>query len=49
MGFVPKQHDEFGSKEHDIYYLSKKFTDCESHYNMIEKLCPSLVWSARKL
>jgi len=49
MGFVPRQHDEFGSKEHAIYHLSKKFIDYESHYNMIEKLCCSLVWSARRL
>jgi hypothetical protein len=49
MGCVPRQHDEFESKEHAIYYLSKKFTDCESHYNIIEKLCCSLVWSARRL
>jgi len=30
MGCVLGQHDETGRKEHAIYYLSKKFTDCES-------------------
>ncbi|RDX85996.1 hypothetical protein CR513_32724, partial [Mucuna pruriens] len=30
MGCVLGQHKEFGSKEHVIYYLSKKFTDCEN-------------------
>jgi len=28
MGCVLGQHDETGNKEHVIYYLSKKFTDC---------------------
>ena len=28
MGCVLGQHDESGRKEHAIYYLSKKFTDC---------------------
>jgi len=31
MGCVLGQQDETGKKEHEIYYLSKKFTDCESH------------------
>ena len=30
MVCVLGQHDESGRKEHDIYYLSKKFTDCET-------------------
>ena len=30
MGCVLGQHDESGRKEHAIYYLSKKFTDCET-------------------
>jgi ribonuclease HI len=49
MGCVLGQHDEFGRKEQVIYYLSKKFTECESHYNMIEKLCCGLVWSVKRL
>lgn len=28
MGCVLGQHNETGRKEHAIYYLSKKFTDC---------------------
>ena len=38
MGCVLGQHDEFGRKEHAIYYLSKKFTDCETKYSLLEKL-----------
>ena len=30
MGCVLGQHDESGRKEHAIYYLRKKFTDCET-------------------
>ena len=37
MGCVLGQHDETGSKEHAIYNLSKKCTDCESRYSMLEK------------
>ena len=39
MGCVLGQQDETGRKEHAIYYLSKKFTDCESRYSMLEKTC----------
>jgi ribonuclease HI len=49
MGCVLGQHDESGRKEQVIYYLSKKFTECESRYSMIEKLCCGLVWSAKRL
>ena len=49
MGCVLGQHDESGRKEQAIYYLSKKFTDCESRYTMIEKLCCALVWSTKRL
>ena len=35
MGCILGQEDETGKKEYAIYYLSKKFTDCESHYSMI--------------
>lgn len=31
------QHDENDRKEHDIYYLSKTFTDCETKYSFLEK------------
>src|SRR3954470_11837260 len=36
-------------KEHAIYYLSKKFTDCESRYSMLEKTCCALAWAAKRL
>ena len=39
MGCVLGQHDETGKKEHAIYYLSKKFTDYESKYPLVEKMC----------
>jgi len=42
MGCVLGQQDETGKKEHAIYYLSKKFTDCESRYSMLEKTCCAL-------
>ncbi|GAU51332.1 hypothetical protein TSUD_412790 [Trifolium subterraneum] len=41
--------DETGRKEHAIYYLSKKFTDCESRYSMLEKTCCALAWAAKRL
>ena len=37
MGCILGQHDESGRKEHAIYYLSKKFTDCETRYSLLEK------------
>ncbi|XP_050898483.1 uncharacterized protein LOC127105352 [Lathyrus oleraceus] len=46
MGCVLGQHDETGKKEHAIYYLSKKFTDCESRYSLLEKTCCALAWAA---
>ena len=49
MGCVLGQHDESGRKEHAIYYLSKKFTDCETRYSLLEKTCCALVWAARQL
>ena len=47
MGCVLGQHDESGRKEHAIYYLSKKFTDCETRYSLLEKTCCTLAWVAR--
>ena len=38
MGCVLGQHDESGQKEHAIFYLSKKFTDCETRYSARENL-----------
>ncbi|KAE8733240.1 Detected protein of unknown function [Hibiscus syriacus] len=49
MGCVLGQHDESGRKEKAIYYLSKKFTDCEIRYPPIQKLCCALVWATRRL
>jgi hypothetical protein len=49
MGCVLGQHDETGRKERVIYYLSKKFTKCESRYTVIEKLCCALGWAAKRL
>ena len=49
MGSVLGQHDESGRKEHVIYYLSKKFTDCETRYSLLEKTCCTLVWAACRL
>ncbi|XP_039054461.1 uncharacterized protein LOC120196812, partial [Hibiscus syriacus] len=49
MGCVLGQHDESGRKEKAIYYLSKKFTDCEIRYPPIQKLCCALVWTTRRL
>ncbi|GAU49857.1 hypothetical protein TSUD_374390 [Trifolium subterraneum] len=48
MGCVLGQQDETGRKEDAIYYLSKKFTDCESRYSMLEKTCCALAWAAKR-
>ena len=45
MGCVLDQHDETGKKEHVIYYLSKKFTDYESKYPSVKKMCCALAWT----
>ncbi|KAG5233085.1 RNA-directed DNA polymerase (Reverse transcriptase), Ribonuclease [Salix suchowensis] len=49
MGCVLGQQDESERKERAIYYLSKKFMECESRYTMIEKLCCALAWAAKRL
>jgi hypothetical protein len=49
MGCVLGQQDETGKKEFAIYYLSKKFTDCETRYSMLEKTCCALAWAAKRL
>ncbi|KAA3473760.1 RNA-directed DNA polymerase (Reverse transcriptase), Ribonuclease H-like protein [Gossypium australe] len=48
-GCMLGQHDESGRKAKAIYYLSKKFTECEMRYSLIEKLCCVLVWTTRRL
>ena len=49
MGYVLGQHDETGCKEQAIYYLSKKFTNYESTYSSLEKMCCALAWTAQRL
>ncbi|XP_022158764.1 uncharacterized protein LOC111025231 [Momordica charantia] len=49
MGCVLGQHDDSGRKERAIYYLSKKFTDCETRYSQVEKTCCALAWATRRL
>ena len=44
MGCVLGQHDETRRKEIAIYYLSKRFTEWEFRYTVIEKLCCALTW-----
>ena len=39
MRCIMGQHDETRRKEQAIYYLSKKFTDYESRYSLLEKMC----------
>lgn len=36
-GCVLGEKDKIGKKEHAVYYLSKKFTDCECRYSLLEK------------
>ena len=49
MGCVLGQHDEIERKEQAIYYLSKQFTDYESKYSPLEKMCCALAWAAQRL
>ncbi|KAA3467458.1 Integrase, catalytic core [Gossypium australe] len=42
------QHNESGRKERAIYYFSKKFTECETRYLPIEKLCCALIWTTQR-
>lgn len=49
MGYVLVQHDKTWTKEHAIYYLRKKFTDCESIYSMFEKTYCALALAAKRL
>ena len=43
------QHDETGSKEQAIYYMSKKFTSWEARYSLLERTCCALTGVAQKL
>ena len=49
VGCVLGKHDESSRKVYAIYYLSKKFTDCETRYSLLEKTCCTLAWAARRL
>lgn len=49
MGCMMGQHDETCIKKHIVYYLSKKFCDCESRYSLLEKTCCALAWAAWRL
>jgi hypothetical protein len=49
MSFVLGQKDESGKNEYAIYYLSKKFTDCETQYSMLEKTCYALASATKRL
>ncbi|XP_017972493.1 PREDICTED: uncharacterized protein LOC108661120 [Theobroma cacao] len=49
MGCVLGQHDETCKKERAIYYLSKKFTEYESKYSSLEKMCCAIAWTAHRL
>jgi hypothetical protein len=49
MGCVLGQHDDSGRKEQAIYYLSKKFTDYEARYSLLERTCCALAWAAHRL
>ncbi|RDY06263.1 Pol polyprotein, partial [Mucuna pruriens] len=49
MGCMLGQQDATGKKEQAIYYLSKKFTDCEKRYLTLEQTCCTLVWAAKRL
>lgn len=49
MSCVLGQHGEMGRKERAIYYLSKKFTDYETRYTVLEKTCCALTWASQRL
>lgn len=48
MSYVLGEHDDTGRKEHAIHYLSKKFTDFETKYSLLEKNCCDISWEARR-
>ena len=49
MACVLGQHDETRKKERTIYYLNKKFTDYETRYLSMEKICCALAWTVKRL
>ncbi|PKI75824.1 hypothetical protein CRG98_003739 [Punica granatum] len=49
IGCMLGQKDDSSHAERAIYYLSKKFTEGESNYPEIEKMCCVLVWVMQRL
>ncbi|PKI42443.1 hypothetical protein CRG98_037174 [Punica granatum] len=49
IGCMLGQKDDSTHAERAIYYLSKKFTEGESNYLEIEKMCCALVWVMQRL
>ncbi|PKI73238.1 hypothetical protein CRG98_006373 [Punica granatum] len=49
IGRMLGQKDDSSHAEQAIYYLSKKFTEGESNYPEIEKMCCALVWVMQRL
>lgn len=49
MECILGHQDDMGRKEHAIYYLSKRFADCEARYSFLEKTCCAMAWAARCL
>ncbi|PKI56240.1 hypothetical protein CRG98_023371 [Punica granatum] len=49
MGCMLGQKDDSSHAERAIYYLWKKFTEGESNYPEIEKMCCTLVWVMQRL
>ncbi|PKI72902.1 hypothetical protein CRG98_006704 [Punica granatum] len=49
LGCMLGQEYKSTCAEHAIYYLSKKFTEGESNYPKIEKMCCVLVWVMQRL
>ncbi|PKI57825.1 hypothetical protein CRG98_021771, partial [Punica granatum] len=49
IGCMLGQKDDSSHAERAIYYLSKKFTEGESNYPEIEKMCCALVWVMQRL
>ncbi|PKI64544.1 hypothetical protein CRG98_015107, partial [Punica granatum] len=49
IGCMLGRKDDSSHAERAIYYLSKKFTEGESNYPEIEKMCCALVWVMQRL
>ncbi|XP_059310201.1 uncharacterized protein LOC132061388 [Lycium ferocissimum] len=49
FGCMLAQNDKTWKKERTIYYISKKFTPCESSYSLVEKTCRALTWVSQKV